>query len=85
MTSTGLDSRRMLRWTLYRGTNAVTCQIDRTHSDGSYTVSVVPHQDLAAAAIETYDASVAAFQRHAAIVSKLRRAGWKMAAYQVAA
>jgi hypothetical protein len=85
MIRTALDSRRLLRWILYRGASVVTCQIDRTLVDGSYTVSVVPHQDLAAAAIETYSTGVPAFQRHAAIVSELRRAGWKMAAYQVAA
>jgi hypothetical protein len=85
MITTATDSRRLLRWVLYRGANAVTCQIDRTQTDGSYTVSVVPHQDLTAAAIETYESSVPAFRRHAAIVSDLRRAGWKMATYHAAA
>lgn len=85
MTSTATpDSRRLLRWVLYRGEEAITCQIDRTLADGSYAVSVVPHQNLTAAAIETYDASIPAFQRHAAIVSELRQTGWKMAAYQAA-
>jgi hypothetical protein len=74
----------MLRWVLYRGEDVVTCQIDRTLADGSYSVSVVPHGDLAAAAIETYDASVPAFQRHAAIISELRQTGWRMAAYRAA-
>ena len=76
------DSRRLLRWVLYRGEEAITCQIDRTF--GSYAVSVIPHRDLTAAAVETYDASIPAFQRHAAIVSELRQTGWKMAAYQAA-
>jgi hypothetical protein len=86
MTSTTTpDSRRLLRWVLCRGEEAITCQIDRTLADGSYAVSVVPHRHLAAAAIETYETSVPAFQRHAAIVSELRQTGWKMAAYQAAA
>ena len=86
MTSTTTpDSRRLLRWVLCRGEEAITCQIDRTLADGSYAVSVVPHRDLAAAAIETYETSMPAFQRHAAIVSELRQTGWKMAAYQAAA
>ena len=85
MTSMAIpDSRRLLRWVLYRGEEAITCQIDRTLTDGSYAVSVVPHQNLTAAAIETYDTSIPAFQRHAAIVSELRQTGWKMAAYQAA-
>ena len=86
MTSTTTpDSRRLLRWVLCRGEEAITCQIDRTLADGSYAVSVVPHRDLAAAAIETYETSMPAFQRHAAIVSELRQTGWKMSAYQAAA
>ena len=86
MTSTTTpDSRRLLRWVLCRGEEAITCQIDRALADGSYAVSVVPHRDLAAAAIETYETSMPAFQRHAAIVSELRQTGWKMASYQAAA
>ena len=86
MTSrTASGSRRLLRWTLCRGDEAVTCQIERTVADGSYAVCVVPHRDLSAASIETFDASLVAFQRHAVIVSALRRRGWTMTAYQAAA
>jgi hypothetical protein len=45
-----------------------------------YAVSIVPHWNVACAAVETFDAAVAAFERHAALASHLRRNGWTLAA-----
>ena len=48
-------------------------------------MSLVAHRNVTSAAIETFDASVAAFQRHAAIASDLRGGSWTLVAYGAAA
>jgi hypothetical protein len=50
---------------------------------GCYTLSVVPHWDVGRR-LETFDAGVSAFRRHAAIADRLRSQGWTLAAYSVA-
>lgn len=74
----------LLRWIFRRGDRALTCQLER-ETGHSYAVSLVAHWDVTCAAIETFDAGVAAFQRHAAIASDLRRGGWTLVAYGAAA
>ena len=73
-----------LRWIFRRGDRALTCQLER-ETGHSYAVSLVAHWDVMFAAIETFDAVVAAFRRHAAIASVLRRGGWTLVAYGAAA
>ena len=72
------------RWIVRRADRAQTCQLER-ETGHSYAVSPpVAHWDVTCAAIETFDAGVAAFQRHAAIASDLRRGGWTLVAYGAA-
>ncbi len=73
----------LLRWIFRRGDRALTYQLER-ETGHSYTLSRVAHWDVTCAAIETFDAGVAAFQRHAAIASDLRRGGWTLVAYRAA-
>jgi hypothetical protein len=72
---------RLLRWVFQRDNQLVTCQLDREGRQAAYTLSLVPHWDVKQSVSETYDASVSAFRRHAAIADQLRRDGWTMAAY----
>jgi hypothetical protein len=45
---------------------------------GNYDVSVVPHWDVSAAAIERFDGAVTAFERHAELARYLRENGWHL-------
>ena len=65
----------MLRWVFSRRANAITCEVDLT-GDHQYEVSVVPHWDVSAAAIERFDSAPHALQRHAELAQSLREAGW---------
>jgi hypothetical protein len=71
----------VLRWVFRRGRDLLTCQLDREGHRGAYTLSLVPHWDVRQAAIERFDASIAAFRGHAAVANHLRAAGWTLAAY----
>jgi len=62
------------------GDRALTCQLER-ETGHSHVVSLVAHWDVTCAAIETVDAAVAAFRRHAAIASDLRRGDWTLVVY----
>src|SRR5712691_10509065 len=74
----------LLRWIFRRGDRALTCQLEREPGH-AYAVSLVAYWDVTCAAIETFDAGVAAFQRHAALALDLRRGGWTLVACGVAA
>ena len=67
----------MLRWVFLRRANAVTCEVDFT-ADHRYQVSVVPHWDVSATAIERFDSAPHALERHAELALSLRQAGWKV-------
>ncbi len=67
----------MLRWVFGRRADAITCEVD-VIADHQYEVSVVPHWDLAATAIERFDSAPRAMQRHAELAMGLREAGWKL-------
>lgn len=77
-------SIRILRWVFQRENRLLTCQLDREGHQASYSLSLVPHWDVRQAAVETFDAGVTAFRRHAAIAEQLRSQGWTLAAYSVA-
>ena len=66
-TSRGRKSVRFLRWIFRRDNQLVTCQLERGMVRSEYAVSIVPHWNVACAAVETFDAVVAAFERHAAL------------------
>jgi hypothetical protein len=68
----------MLRWIFTRNGAVVTCELD-TNRPGSYEVCVVPHWNVASAAIERFDAAVTALERHAEFARYLRDTGWHLA------
>jgi hypothetical protein len=74
---------RLLRWVFQRGDRLLTCQLDREGRQAAYLLSLVPHWDVRQAVVETFDAGVGAFRRHAAIADELRGQGWTLAAYTV--
>jgi hypothetical protein len=69
----------LVRWIFHRSGNALTCQVDASATRSSYDVSVVPHWNVAAGAIETVDTPGRALQRHAEIAKQLREHGWSLA------
>jgi hypothetical protein len=70
-------STSMLQWIFTRNGAALTCELDATAS--GYEVCVVPHWNVASAAIERFDASVTALERHAELAQYLRDTGWHLA------
>jgi hypothetical protein len=75
MTTT--SSTSMLQWIFTRNGAALTCELDATA--GGYEVCVVPHWNVASAAIERFDAAVTALERHAELARYLRDTGWHLA------
>jgi hypothetical protein len=71
----------LLRWVFQRGSQLLTCQLDREGRQPSYTLSLVPHWDVRQAASLRFAAGVSAFRRHAAVADELRRQGWTLVAY----
>lgn len=67
----------MLRWVFERRAAMITCEVDFTPEEG-YDVSVVPHWDVAATAIEHFDSPLSALERHAELACTLRDTGWTM-------
>jgi hypothetical protein len=80
MNRTPVSPRPLLRWVLCRGWQLLTCRIDRTGD--RYRVSALTHGRRYHVYTKRFDASVAAFQDHAALVAHLRRAGWVSVAYR---
>jgi len=72
---------RLLRWIFQRGNQWLTCQVDLRPGDQTYTLSLVPHSNVAGGIAETFNTAWSAFRRHAMIASELRRSGWTLAAY----
>jgi len=68
------ESAGILRWIFLRGTRVLTCEI--RSSGKTYDVSVVPHWDVSASVIESFDRPASALRRHAEIASDFRQAGW---------
>ena len=72
--------RTLLQWVFCREDHLVTCEL---HQEGSrYLVRLFAHGDLPKAIVATFDAGLAAFQRHAAIAAELRKSGWMLVAYR---
>jgi hypothetical protein len=68
----------MLRWTFTRNHDALTCELDG-NAPGNYEVSIVPHWDVSATAVERFDGAAGAFERHAELARYLRETGWHLA------
>jgi hypothetical protein len=75
------ETRRLLRWIFQRGNQILTCRVDQRPGDETFTLSLVPHANVAAGIAETFNSAWSAFRRHALIASELRRSGWTLAAY----
>jgi hypothetical protein len=71
---------QLLKWILCRRGRVVTCQLDRTGRQ--YRLSVQPYGQRENRFVELFDATAAAFQRHAAVVTNLRDSGWTTVAYR---
>lgn len=65
---------RILRWNFLRDDKILTCEVDM--SGNQYDVCLVPHWDVGASMIETFDRSSSALSRHAEIARELRDTGW---------
>ena len=68
----------LVRWIFRRGGVALTCRVD-ARATSSYDVSVVPHWNVSAAAVERLETPGRALQRHAEIAKQLREGGWLLA------
>ena len=69
----------VVRWVFYRGSDALTCEVDARQTGEGYDICVVPHWDVASAVVEPVDSTVSALRRHAEIARALRGAGWSVA------
>jgi len=72
--------RPLLDWVLCRGRQMLTCQVER--KGRQYRVCVRPQGARSRLYDKLFDASLNAFQRHAALVAQLRGAGWTSVAYR---
>ena len=71
-------ARTLLQWVFCRENDLVTCEL---YQQGSrYLVRLLTHPGKGI--VSTFDAGLAAFQRHAAIAAELRRRGWMLVAYR---
>ena len=70
------ESPCFVRWVFHRGAEALTCAVETSGARPSFDVCILPHWDLAAAAVEHFNAPSSALRRHAEIARHLREAGW---------
>ena len=74
----------VIRWEFMRGTERMSCQIDRA-MDGlgaaTYAVIGLPYERLKRASVEVFQSATAAFRCHAALATDLRATGWKLVSY----
>jgi hypothetical protein len=68
----------MLSWIFTRRDAVLTCEL-ATNGKGGYDVSLVPHWDVTATAIDQFDAVVSALRHHAELARQLRDNGWTLA------
>ena len=71
-------TKTLLQWVFSRENNLVTCELLQEGS--RYLVRLLTHSGKMIVA--TFDAGLAAFQRHAALAAELRRSGWMLVAYR---
>jgi hypothetical protein len=66
---------RVIRWNFVRGGHALTCEVDVRGAE-QFDVCIVPHWNVSASVIESFDREFRALERHAEIALQLREAGW---------
>ena len=71
-------SKTLLQWVFSREHTLVTCELLQEGS--RYLVRLLT--DGGKMIVATYEAGLAAFQRHAALAAELRRSGWTLVAYR---
>jgi hypothetical protein len=78
MTSPSAETQSpyLVSWVFHRDGHALTCAVEASDSRPSFDVCIVPHWDLASAAVEEFAGPSSALQRHAEIALQLRKAGW---------
>jgi hypothetical protein len=80
MTPRRIPDTILLRWTFRRGSDFLTCRLER-RSNGAYVLRVIPHSDRRAASLEIFEAGPLAFQRHGYTAARLREMGWMLVDY----
>jgi hypothetical protein len=71
-------TKTLLQWVFSRENTLVTCELLQEGS--RYLVRLLTHSGKMIVA--TFEAGLAAFQRHAALAAELRRRGWTLVAYR---
>ncbi len=79
-TSRRRTARTLLAWVFCRENTLVTCELEQ--EGHQYRVRLMPHRGLRRVMIDTFNAGLSAFQRHAALAAELRRGGWMLVAYR---
>ena len=69
------EAMHLLQWVFQRKGQTITCDLGAS-AVGAYEVSVIPHSDVSASVIETFEGAQRAFYRHAELAQQLREAGW---------
>ena len=75
------DPKTLVSWILTRGTRLLTCRVDGGNRGSRFAVAVLPHWAATHTIVERFTAPAAALARHAGMVTDLRNAGWRLAAY----
>ena len=75
------EPERLVRWEFLRGSDRLSCLIDRDRTSGMFGVALVGSRGPARGSAETFRALTSALARHATLASVLRADGWKLAAY----
>ena len=76
MKRTAAEPVSILRWIFQNNRQVLTCAVRAENGGASFDVTVVPHWDVSATSIETFEKESGAFARHAEIAMRLRDAGW---------
>jgi hypothetical protein len=74
----------IIRWEFTRGSQRISCQVDRQAERGTgaaFAVALVPFPTPRQPSTETFHAVTPALRRHAMLADALRATGWKLVAY----
>jgi hypothetical protein len=77
MTPQPTEFRSSLRWRFRHGKRSLNCLLS-SNAVGDYDVCVLPHWNLPASTIETFDNGSDAFERYAQIAMMLQSEGWRV-------
>ena len=73
---------RVLRWTFYRDSETVFCELGLTGHDTAYQLRVDPPWNPTGVSIEVFEDAMSAFQRHAMIERVLVDDGWTLESFE---